>query len=270
MNMALDALFVAVLRWGVVGAAAATAISQFVGGVIPLVYFLFPNDSLLRLGKTKFNFGHLAKASGNGASEFVVNMSLSLVNMVYNYQLMRFVGKAGVAAYGTFMYESFIFVAIFIGFTAGSAPLVSYNYGAKRTDELKSLFKKSLVVIFVSSLVMALLGVSLAYPLSAVFVGYDAELYALTSHAIFVASFSFLLCGLGIFASGFFTALGDGLTSAIVSFLRTFVFQVASVLVLPVFWGAEGVWLALVCSEIFSACASVVALLLKRKKYQYV
>ena len=268
-NMVLDALFVGVLRWGLVGAAAATAISQSVGGIVPLIYFGRPNSSLLRLTKTKFDGMALVKACTNGSSELMSNISMSVVGMMYNGQLMKYAGEDGVAAYGVLMYVSMIFLAAFIGYAVGVAPVVGYHYGAGSQEELKGLLKKSLVLIGVFSVGMVVLAEGLARPLALIFVGYDQELLAMTLRGFLVYSFSFLFAGLAIFGSSFFTALGNGLVSALISFLRTLVFQVAAVLIFPLIWGLDGIWFSIVAAELVAALVTVAFLAGKRKKYHY-
>ena len=268
-NMVLDALLIAVLHWGLVGAALATAISQFVGGIIPFFYFLRPNGSLLRLGKTKYDGKALVKACSNGASELMSNMSMSLVGMLYNAQLLKYAGENGIAAYGVLMYVSMIFNAIFIGYAIGVAPVVSFHYGAQNCEELKGLLRKSLVIIGSFSIVMFGLAEVLADPLSHLFVGYDTELLELTCRGFFFFSFAFLFMGMAIYGSSFFTALNDGLTSALISFLRTMVFQVAAVLLLPLIWEIDGVWISIVVAEVMAVVMTALFLILKRKKYQY-
>lgn len=268
-NMVLDGLFVAVLSWGLAGAAAATALSQFVGGVIPLVYFGRRNTSLLRLSKCRFEGLVLVKACTNGASELMSSISMSIVSMLYNMQLMKYAGEDGVAAYGVLMYVSMIFQAVFIGYSVGTAPVVGYHYGAQNHDELKSLLRKSACVIGGSSLLMCLAGEFLGMPLSVLFVGYDEELLGMTAHAFAIFSFSFLFSGIAIFGSGFFTALGDGLTSAMISFLRTLVFQIAAVLIFPVFWELDGIWFSIVFAELMADVVTVLFLLGKKKRYHY-
>ncbi len=268
-NMALDALFVGVFRWGVAGAAAATVISQIVGGVIPLVYFICPNKSKLRLGKTKMDFRMLGKAAANGSSEFMTNVSMSLVNMLYNWQLMRLIGAQGVAVFGIIMYVSFIFAAIFIGYSMGSAPLIGFHYGAGNKEELKGLFRKSLWILLVFSVVLTGLAMMLAKPLAMIFVAYDAELLELTKRALTIYSLAFLMSGFNIFASSFFTALNDGLTSALISFGRTLMFQVASVLLLPLIFDVDGIWAAVILAEGLALILSAVCVIRNRKKYGY-
>ncbi len=268
-NMAMDALFVAVFSWGLVGAAAATALSQFVGGVIPLLYFSHKNRSLLRFVKCKFDGGALFKTCTNGASELMSNVSMSIVSMLYNLQLMKYAGDDGIAAYGVLMYVSMIFQALFIGYSVGVAPVVGYHYGAQNHGELKNLLKKSLVLIGSFSIVMFIAGEILGRPLSLLFVGYDAGLLDLTVHAFAIFSFSFLMSGLTILGSSFFTALNDGLTSAIIAFLRTLVFQIAAVCILPLFWGLDGVWFSIIVAEAMAVLVTVLFLLGKRKKYHY-
>lgn len=268
-NMALDALFVGVFRWGVAGAAAATVISQIVGGVIPFVYFICPNKSKLRLGKTKMDFRVLGKAAANGSSEFMTNISMSLVNMLYNWQLMRLIGAQGVAVFGVIMYVSFIFAAIFIGYSMGSAPVIGFHYGAGNKEELKGLFRKSLWILLVFSVVLTGLAMMLAKPLAMIFVAYDAELLELTKRALTIYSLAFLMLGFNIFASSFFTALNDGLTSALISFGRTLVFQVASVLLLPLIFDVDGIWAAVILAEGLALILSAVCVIRNRKKYGY-
>ena len=268
-NMALDALFVGVFRWGVAGAAAATVISQIVGGVIPLVYFICPNKSKLRLGKTKMDFRMLGKAAANGSSEFMTNVSMSLVNMLYNWQLMRLIGAQGVAVFGIIMYVSFIFAAIFIGYSMGSAPVIGFHYGAGNKEELKGLFRKSLWILLVFSVVLTGLAMILAKPLAMIFVAYDAELLELTKRALTIYSLAFLMSGFNIFASSFFTALNDGLTSALISFGRTLMFQVASVLLLPLIFDVDGIWAAVILAEGLALILSAVCVIRNRKKYGY-
>ncbi len=268
-NMILDGVFVAVFSWGLAGAAAATALSQFVGGVVPLIYFGRKNSSQLRLGRCKFDGRALWRTCANGSSELMSNISMSVVSMLYNIQLMKYAGENGVAAYGVLMYVSFIFQAVFIGYSVGGAPVIGYHYGAKHDEELKSLRRKSMRLVGVFSLLMFLGGQILARPLSLIFVSYDRELLEMTVHGFAVFSFSFLLSGFSIFTSSFFTALGDGLTSALVSFCRTLVFQSGAVLVFPLLWGLDGIWLSVVAAEVLAAGVMVLFLVGKRKVYHY-
>lgn len=256
-NMLLDALFIAVFRWGVAGAALATGISQCIGGLLPLLYFLRPNSSLLQLVKTNMDLPILCKACTNGASELMSNISGSLVSMLYNFQLMRFAGENGVAAYGVLMYIQFIFVAVFIGYTIGTAPIIGYHYGAGNHSELKNMLCKSFLLMDTAGVCMMLLAKILAYPLANIFVGYDHELLEMTRHAFAVFAFSFILAGLNIFTSSFFTALNNGAVSAAISFTRTLVFQTLSVLVLPIFWGLEGIWWTITVAEILAFLVSL-------------
>lgn len=268
-NMALDALFIAGFGWGVAGAALATGISQCVGGILPLIYFLRPNSSLLRLTKTRLEGRVLLKACTNGFSELMSNISGSLVSMLYNFQLLKLAGENGVASYGVLMYIQFIFMAVFIGYTIGTAPVVGYHYGAGNQNELKSMLRKSMRLTALAGLIMLLLAQVLAGPLSKIFVGYDAELFAMTKHAFQLFAFSFVLAGINIFTSSFFTALNDGGVSAAVSFLRTLVFQTLSALILPVFFGVDGIWWAITVAEALALLISLLFLYAKRNKYHY-
>ena len=268
-NMVLDALFIAVFDWGVAGAAIATGLSQCVGGVLPLVYFLRPNSSLLRLSPTRLRLRPILAACGNGSSELMSNISSSVVSMLYNFQLMRLAGEDGVSAYGVLMYVQFIFISIYIGYSIGCAPVVSYHFGAQNHGELKNLLGKSVLLMGCTGVALTALAMALADPLSRLFVGYDAGLFALTSHAFRLFAWSFLLAGFNIYASGFFTALNNGGISAAISFLRTLVFQSASVLILPIFLDVDGIWWAITVSEVFAFLISVTFLLAKRGKYHY-
>jgi len=268
-NMVLDALLVAVIPLGLVGAASATAISQAVGGFVPLIYFARKNGSLLRLTKTNFDVRALFKCCTNGSSELMSNISMSIVGMLYNVQLLKYSGENGVAAYGVLMYVSMIFCGAFIGYSIGTAPVIGYHFGAQNHIELKSLLRKSTVMIGIFSAAMVVLAEVLALPLSIMFVGYDAALLKLTREAFVIYSFSFLFMGFAIFGSSFFTALNDGLTSAAISFLRTMVFQIAAVLILPLIWGVDGIWISIVAAEVMAVAVSVFFLVLKQKKYNY-
>jgi len=268
-NMVLDALFVAVCSFGLVGAAAATALSQLVGGVIPLIYFGRKNSSLLRFMKCRFDGNALLKTCTNGASELMSNISMSIVSMLYNLQLMKYAGADGIAAYGVLMYVSMIFQAIFIGYAVGVSPVVGYHYGARNHQELRNLLKKSLTLIGLFSLLMFAAGEALGKPLSLLFVGYDAGLLRMTIRAFAIFSFSFLFSGITILGSSFFTALNDGLTSAMIAFLRTLVFQIAAVCILPVFWGLDGIWFSIILAEALAVLVTVLFLFEKRKKYHY-
>lgn len=268
-NMIGDALFVAILQWGLVGAAAATALSQIIGGVIPFIYFSWKNTSLLHLTKTKYDGKALLKACTNGSSELMSNISMSIVSMLYNVQLMKYAGEDGVSAYGVLMYVNLIFLAAFIGYSVGSAPIISYHYGAENHKELKSLLRKSLVVIGIFSIAMLLFAEVMAKPLAMIFVGYDQELLKLTLRGFSIFSFSFLFAGIAIFGSSFFTALNNGLISAMISFLRTLVFQIAAVLIFPLFLEIDGIWISIVAAEIMAALVTSLFLIGKRSSYHY-
>lgn len=268
-NMVLDYLLVAVFPLGIIGAAAATAFSQFVGGVIPLIYFLRKNSSLLRFTKYKFDGRALFKTCTNGSSEFLSNIAMSVVSMLYNRQLMRYVGEDGVSAYGVLMYVGMIFMAVFVGYSVGVAPIVGYNYGAQNKEQLKNILRKSTVVIFVTAVVMFAASEFLSAPLSRIYVGYDQNLLEITVDAFKIFSFAFLFSGFAIFGSSFFTALNDGLTSALISFFRTLVFQAASVLIFPLIWDLDGIWISIVAADVMAVALTLVFVFAKRKKYGY-
>lgn len=270
-NMVLDAVLVILLpqQHKLAGAAAATAMSQVVGGVVPLFYFFRKNDSILRLGKTRYDGRAVMKACVNGSSEFMSNISMSLVGILYNGQLMKYAGENGVAAYGVMMYVSMIFSAAFVGYSIGTAPIIGYHDGARNYTELHGLLRKSLTMIGIFGVGMVVSGELLATPLSKLFVGYDKELMDMTVSGFRIFALSFAFMGFAIFASGFFTALNDGVTSAIISFLRTLVFQCAAVIILPMLWGIDGVWISIIVAEVKAVVLSAIFLVAKRKKYHY-
>lgn len=268
-NMILDWLFIAVFKWGVAGAALATGFSQFVGGLLPFIYFIRPNTSLLWLVKTRIQVRVLLKACANGSSELMSNISGSLVSMLYNFQLMKYSGENGVAAYGVLMYVQFIFAAIFIGYAIGTAPVVGYHYGAAHHDELKSLLKKSFLIMGTAGIVMLAASMSLAKPLANIFVGYDKTLFEMTVYALKIFAIAFIFAGYNIFTSSFFTALNNGGVSAAISFLRTLVFQMLSVLILPAVFGLEGIWWAVAVAEFSAFIVSLMFIFAKRDKYHY-
>ena len=268
-NMALDALFIAGLHWGVAGAAIATGLSQCVGGLFPLIYFLRPNSSKLRLVRTKLELRPILNACGNGSSELMSNISSSIVSMIYNFQLLKYIGEDGISAYGVLMYVQFVFIAIDFGYSIGCAPIVGFHFGAQNHTELKNMLGKSVKLMCGAGVVMAVLAQVLAAPLARLFVGYDEVLYRLTCHAFRLFSVAFLFAGFNIFASSFFTALNNGLISAVISFLRTLVLQTSSVILLPLIFGVDGIWYAITAAEIFATTISVIFLFAKRKKYHY-
>lgn len=268
-NIILDALFCAILNLGVPGAAAATAVSQAIGGAIPLIYFTFKRKGRLYFTKTYFDKKALLKSSSNGFSELLSNTSAAVIGMLFNAQLLRYVGENGVAAYSVLMYVSMVFVAIFIGFSGGISPVISYNYGSENHKELKSITHKLLTLIIISSLLMLFFSLFMASPLSRLFVGYDEELYQMTVRGFYIYSFSFIFAGISIFSSSFFTALNNGRVSAAISFLRTFILQLIFVLVLPPILGIDGIWLSIVFAEIFSFFVSLYYLITKKKVYHY-
>lgn len=268
-NAALDALFIVVFKWGIAGAAVATGIGQFLGGIIPLIYFLRKNKSLLKLVRTKLEIKPILKACGNGVSELLTNVSSSVVSMMYNLQLMKLLGENGVSAYGVLMYVQLIFLAIMIGYSIGSAPIVAYNYGAGNSTELKNIFKKSIIIFSVSGIVLTGLAQLLAVPLAKLFVGYDLNLYELTVHAFRLFSFAFIFSGIALYSSGFFTALNNGLISAVLSILRSLVFQIAFVFLLPFLFGVDGIWLAMLATEASAFVVAIIFFCVYRKKYNY-
>jgi Na+-driven multidrug efflux pump len=268
-NMVLDALFMGAFGWGLAGAAIATGASQLIGGIVPIIYFARPNASILRLSRPYFNGRALGKMLTNGSSELMSQVSMSLVGILYNIQLMRYAGEDGVSAYGVMMYVNFVFISIFIGYSVGIAPVFSYNLGSQNHGELKSLRRKSTLIIMSFSACMLALGQLLAPVFAKMFVGYNPDLYALTLHGFRIFSFSFLFAGMAIFGSSFFTALNDGVTSAIISFLRTLVFQISAVILLPLIWETDGIWASIVVAELMAFTITIIFMIIKKKKFNY-
>lgn len=268
-NMVLDFLFIYVFKLGVAGAAIATITSQFVGAIIPLVFFSRKNNTMLKLGKTRFELSTIIKACTNGSSEMVTNLSMSLVNILFNAQLMKFAGANGVSAYGIIMYVGFLFVGTYMGYSVGTAPIIGYHYGASNTDELKSLLNKSIKLLGIVAIIMTFLAEILAKPLASIFVSYDKELLGMTINAIRLYSLSYIISWFNIFASSFFTALNNGFISALISFLRTLVFQIVCILILPSILQLNGIWLSVVVAEVLSIFVSIICLIKNRIKYKY-
>ena len=269
-NMVLDALFIAVFQMGTKGAAIATALSQFVGGLLPIIYFACKNSSLLRFVKTRWYGKAILKSCFNGSSELLGNIAMSVVSIIYNWQLLRLAGNDGVAAYGVIMYVSFVFVAIFIGYCLGVAPIVGYNYGAQNRVELQNIFRKSMIVIAVTGVVMCGLSVALATPIAWIFVRKNPDLMTLTARAMRLYSICFLFSGFCMFCSSFFTALNNGLISAIVSFGRTLIFQIVCIFVLPLLLGLDGVWISTPVAEFLSVVLSFTMFAVNNKRYNYI
>lgn len=268
-NMILDFLFIAVFHFGLAGAAVATAIGETVGGLVPMIYFARPNSSRLKLVRTKPEWKALGQACFNGSSELMTNLSASVVNMLYNFQLMKFAGQDGIAAYGVIMYVNFIFIAIFIGFSIGSSPIIGYHYGAENNDELKSLLKKSLLIIATISLALTVFAELLSSPLAKIFVSYDENLFAMTRDGYRLYTLSYLICGFNIWGSAFFTALNNGFMSATISFLRILVFQIICLLLLPAIFDVNGIWISIVVAEFLAVSVTATLIIKNRKKYQY-
>ncbi len=268
-NMILDFLLIYVFKMGVLGAALATGISQVIGVVVPIVYFASKKNNILQFTKTKFELKPIIQSCTNGSSEMLTNLSMSLVNMLFNMQLMKYAGSDGVVAFGIIMYVGFIFSGTYLGYSIGTAPIIGYHYGAENNDELKSLLKKSIILIAVTSLVMTGLAELLSKLLASIFVSYDEGLLNLTTNAIRLFSTSYLISGFNIFSSSFFTALNNGFVSAAISFLRTLVFQVIMIFLLPLIWGINGIWLAVTIAELLSLFVCIMFLVKNKKKYKY-
>ena len=269
INMILDFILIYILKIGIIGAAIATAISQIVGGIVPIIFFLRKNDTPLQLVKAKFDRKAIIVSCINGSSEMLTNVSISLVNILYNMQLMKYIGANGVIAYGIILYVGYILISTYIGYSMGSAPIISYNYGAENKEELKNVFKKSIKLIAVISVIMTILIELSAKILAGIFVSYDKELLEMTTNAIRIFSISYLISGFNIYASSFFTALNNGFVSAVISFLRTLIFQTIMILILPLIWGVNGIWIAVAFAEALSIIVSISFLISNRKKYEY-
>ncbi len=269
VNGILDYVMIVIFHWGLTGAAIATSIGQLVGGLIPIIYFMRKNDSLLQFRRFHFHMRMIGQVSANGSSEMVTNLSSSIVNILYNFQLMKLAGEDGIAAYGVIMYINIIFMSIFLGYSVGSAPIVSYHYGAGNDSELKNLFHKSLTFLMISGVVLLIASEVLARPLSAIFVNYDAELLDLTVRGFRIYSLAFLIMGINVWGSSFFTALSNGLVSAVISFLRTLVFQIIVIMLLPALLGVDGIWFSIVAAEVMALFVTLGFLFTNRRKYHY-
>ena len=268
-NIVLDALFIIVFGWGLAGAAIATAVSEVLGGVLPLLFFIGKRADTLRLGRALWDFKALGKAALNGSSELVSNLSMSLVGMLYNYQLMAYLGSDGVAAYGVIQYLMWIFMAVFMGYSVGVSPLISYQFGAQNKAELSNLLRKSLVIIGCLSVLQTVLALLFGRPICMLFISYDQDVIELTLHALSIYSFVFLLVGFSIFGSSFFTALNNGLVSALISFLRTLLFETACIMILPIFFGEMGIWSAMLVAECLSVVITAAFMIGLRETYGY-
>lgn len=268
-NAVLDYLLIVVFPLGLAGAAIATIVGQVIGGIVPILYFARKNDSPLRLMKAGFNGRILRDTCINGSSEMITNLSTSVINVLYNFQLMKFAGENGVAAYGVVMYVNIIFMAIFLGYSMGSVPIVSYHYGAGNHQELKNLFRKSIRFLLGSGVILVVLSEIFAEPLVKIFASKDAELLAITIRGFQLYALSFFVMGFNVWGSAFFTALNNGAVSAAISFLRTLVFQIIAVLVLPLIFGIDGVWLSIVVAEVLSLAVTGFFLVTRKKRYQY-
>lgn len=267
-NALFDFVFMYACEWGVTGAAVATVMGECVGGIVPLIWFIKKNKKL-HIAKPSFAPKTIGKVCLNGSSEFLTNISVSLVSIIYNFQLLKYIGEAGVETYGVIMYVSFIFVGCFLGYSVGTAPIVGYHYGAGNADELKNVFKKSMLFYALAAVVMTGISEALATPLAYIFVGYDKELLALAVKALRIFSFSFLISGFNIYASAFFTALNNGVVSAVISTARTLAFQVVAVFVMPLVFGLNGIWSATIAAELLCIILSAVFIITNRKKYGY-
>lgn len=268
-NIILDSLLIVVLDMGLAGAALATGISQFIGAVVPIFYFVFKKDLMIKLGKPVFKIKPIVKGCINGISELVTNISASIVSIVYNYQLMTFVGKDGVSSYGVILYAQFIFLAIYFGYSMGTAPIIGFNYGAKNKKELQNIFKKSLKIIGISGIVLVGLSELLVRPISLIFVSYNQELLKLTIRGFRIYALSFIICGFNIFSSAFFTALNNGIASLLLSLGRTFVYQILAVIILPLLLGIDGIWSSIIISETLALITTILFFIFMNKKYGY-
>lgn len=270
INIFFDWLFIAEFNLGVEGAASATGLGQLSGAVIPLIYFIRKNSSLLKLtAKFKFNGKILGLTCANGSSEMVTNLSMSIVNTLYNAALIETAGEPGPAAYGVVLYLNFLFAAIFLGYSQGSAPIVSYDYGARNVSELQNITKKSLTLMLSLGVFCTAFAYFVSPPFARVFCAGNPELYELAVHGSQIFAFSYLLSGFNIWASAFFTALSNGLISALLSFLRLFVFQIGCILILPRIFGLSGIWASIAVAEVLAAVPAAVCLFACRNKYGY-
>ena len=264
-----DYLLIVVFRLGITGAAVASGASMVVGSVPAIIYFAFKKDLKFKLVPTKFDWKALGHTMSNGSSEMVTNISMSFVNMLYNAQLMKYYGENGVSAYGVIMYVGFIFSGCYMGVSQAVAPVVGYNYGASNEEELKNVFKKSLIILAVMAIFLTGSAEALSKPLAYVLFSHNEELLKLTTYAIRLYAIGYTISWINIFGSAFFTGLNNGLVSAIISFGRMLVFQLATIFILPLIFDSTGLWLAMPVSEVFSLIVTVTFFITMRKKYNY-
>lgn len=270
-NIAFDALFIVVFGWGLTGAAIATVLGMAVGGIYPLYYFSSKkrNTTKLKFVKADTDWHCIVRCCSNGLSEYVGNIALNIVSMCYNLQLMKLIGQDGVAVYGILMYIGYVYASVYIGYNIAVSPIVSFNYGAQNHDELKSLLRKSIVILLVAGTILTGLSEILSSPMAGIFVGYDPGLKALTARAIRIYMISFMICGLNMFVSAWFTALNNGIVSACAAFARTLVFEMGAIFILPLLLGLDGVWLAVDVADMLALVLAVILLSTFRKRYNY-
>ena len=268
-NMILDFVFIVVFEMGIAGAALATGLSQTIGAVVPIFYFTLNKKININLGLPYFEFVAFFKGCVNGLSELFTNVSASIVGMIYNSKLMLLAGENGIASYGVILYAQFIFLAIYFGYSMGTAPIIGFNYGAKNKEELKNIFKKSMIVIGSLGVALVTLSELLSLPIAKIFVSYDIELLNMTVRGFRIFAISFIICGFNIFASSMFTALNNGIISLLLSIGRTFVFQLIAVYTLPIFFDLDGIWLSIIMSESLALMVTVLFFVLNRKRYGY-
>ena len=269
LNMALNFVFIRITNEVVTAVALATVVSQFVGGITPFVFFVRSKSTTLRFGRPHMPMSLLGPVFANGVSEFVSEIFHPLASVMYNYKLMELTGLNGVAAYGVLMNVGFLFGSVFLGFAVGSAPLFTYKYEREDHDELHSLFIKSTISVVLMGFLLYGVACMIEGPFAAEFFGGDELLITMTEEAFALHSLSYMVMGLAVFASAFFTAIHDSRVSFLISFLRTLLFEVLAILLLPMLFDLNGVWAASLTSEVLTLLVTVGLLISKKEKYQY-
>lgn len=268
-NIVFDAIFVAGAGWGCVGAAWGTVIGQVVGGFLPVIYYFAKNKSALRLVPAKMQWGAIFKMGANGLSEFVSQIAVSVLSMIMNVLLMKHYQENGVSAYGIICYVWLIFAATFIGLCMGISPRISYVYGEKNKPELRRLTQRALALFIFAGLFEFIMAEALTVPLSYAYAGYDEGLRQLTCHASFIYSIIYLALGINMFGSSFFTALNNGLVSALLSFARLMLFEAVSVYLCSLFWQGDGIWWGVVIGEALGFVMNFLVIFIHGKRYGY-
>ncbi len=269
-NILLDYIFMAPLRLGVTGAAIATGIGYCIPAMVGVIFFLKAKTNPFHFVRPRFDGKVLLQACANGSSEMVTNLSNAVTTFLFNFTLLQFYGEDGVASITIILYFQYLFTALYFGYSNGIAPIISYKYGNDDRKQLQALFKNSVLFLIISSIAANVLLHFTISKLLTIFTAENSPVYQITLHGFSIYSMAFMIMGLGIFSSAMFTAFSDGITSAIISFSRTFLFIVGAILLLPAILGERGVWLAVPIAEAFGFLISILYLIGKKQKFHYI